>query len=384
MPPKRRRRRACFFPAVGKRGCGHADTKKELWFDGLCLICIARSSRQWRTATFWRSELPRGGLAALRFLVSQLPSNLAASVVVTIHLAPDFPSQVDRLLSSAGPLRATFAVDNERLARGHIYLAPPARHLLVSGDRLQLGFGPRENHARPAIDPMLRSLAVCCGARAIGVVMTGTMTDGAAGLFDLKACGGLTIVQDPSDAAYSGLPRAALRRSTPDHVSALHELPKLLQELVQRPKGRQKPASAALRLEVAIAKGEQADMSDVDSLGPRSVFTCPECGGVMWEVERGGLLRYRCHIGHAYTAELVEKATDNQFPDAMARTLRTLKERVSLARRLEEQAMNKGWDDEARYWRRKVEQGEEESAVVSEAIKRANDIAARFGEPSAE
>src|SRR5262249_22560051 len=157
---------------------------------------LVRRRQAWLIATF----LPSAGVEALRFLAKGFPPNFPASVLVTIHLSSRFESSLDKVLSQTGPLPAGFAADGATLTKSRIYIAyiaPPERHLIVDADRLWLGDGPRENNARPAIDPMLRSAAICCAARAVGVIMTGTLGDGAAGLWTLKQAGGVTVVQDP-------------------------------------------------------------------------------------------------------------------------------------------------------------------------------------------
>lgn len=180
-----------------------------------------------------------GGFAALRLLASELPADFPAAIVVVIHLSPQFHSGLDALLSHPGRLAASFASDGEPLRRGHIHIAPPACHLLVDGDHLRLGRGPRENNSRPAIDPLFRSVAVCCGPRAIGVVLTGTLGDGASGLQALQQCGAITVVQDPGDAAFSEMPANALRMLRPDHVATLRAMPGLLTRLVLSRRARQ-------------------------------------------------------------------------------------------------------------------------------------------------
>ncbi|MBV9702619.1 MAG: chemotaxis protein CheB, partial [Methylobacteriaceae bacterium] len=182
-----------------------------------------------------------GGFEALRFLAKELPGDLPAAILVVIHLPSQFRSDLDAILTQTGPLAASFAQEGEAFQRSHIYIAPPERHLLVAGDRLQLGKGPRENNARPSIDPLLRSLALCCAARSIGVVLTGTLGDGASGLQALKMSGGVAVVQDPSDAAYAEMPATALSRAKPDHVVRLADMPLLLQKLVREPAGTPVP-----------------------------------------------------------------------------------------------------------------------------------------------
>jgi two-component system, chemotaxis family, protein-glutamate methylesterase/glutaminase len=178
-----------------------------------------------------------GGVEALIFLANRFRPEFPASVLITIHLPSHARSVLDELLGQAGRLPAGFAGDGEQLRKGRIYVAPPDRHLLLDGDRVSLGAGARENNARPAIDPMLRSAAVCCGFRAVGVVLTGTLRDGASGLWTLQQAGGITVVQDPTDAAFSEMPRTALNRAKPDHVVGLADMPALLDDLVHRPAG---------------------------------------------------------------------------------------------------------------------------------------------------
>jgi two-component system chemotaxis response regulator CheB len=173
--------------------------------------------------------------------------------MIAMHLRGDFRSGLAELIGRAGPLPTAFARDYEKIEHGRIYLAPPDRHLLVYGDTLRLGQGPRENHARPAADPMFRSAAVCCGPRTIGLVMTGYLYDGTSGLQAIKRCGGLTVVQDPADAAIPEMPRNAMQHVRADHVARLADLPKLLEKLVQLPEGESSPVPEDIQLEADIA-----------------------------------------------------------------------------------------------------------------------------------
>ena len=317
-----------------------------------------------------------GGVEALLSLVKRLPKDLPASVLVTIHLPSYVQSALDELLTRAGPLPAQFARDGEAVRNGHIYIAPPDCHLLLDDHRVSLGMGPRENNSRPAIDAMLRSVAVCCGARAVGVVLTGTLGDGASGLWALRTCGGLAVVQDPHDAAFPEMPLTALNRASPDHVVSLSEMPALLVELVREPAGHQVSASPTLRYEVEIAKDRRNNMNAMDKLGRRSVLSCPDCGGVMWEIDEGGLARYRCHVGHAYTAELMSLALDENLRRALATAQRALEERVALARRLHDQAADKGQRLLARSWSDRMREFERELKVVRDSMLRMEQIAA--------
>jgi two-component system chemotaxis response regulator CheB len=324
-----------------------------------------------------------GGFKALRNLAGQFPAGLPASVLVVIHLSDQFYSAFDAILTQAGPLPARFAGDDDTLERGQIYIAPAGSHMLIDGARLQLGHGPRENHARPAIDPLLRSMALCCGPRSVGVVLTGTLGDGASGLAALKECGGITVVQDPEDAAFPEMPATALHRSKPDYVVGLRSMGSLLERLLNQPQGAAVSAPAAIRSEVEIARNGYAGMSVservdlMDRLGRRSVLACPDCHGVMWEIEEDALVRYRCHVGHAYGADLMSLALDESLARALASALRALDERISLFERMRRQAGDAGQERLARSWALKAGELEQQAAVIREAIIRAEATAAR-------
>jgi two-component system chemotaxis response regulator CheB len=318
-----------------------------------------------------------GGFEALRFLASRFPADLPASVFMVIHLSSAGRSVLDEILTEAGPLRATFAEDGERFERGRIYIARPGRHLIVDGDELRLGSGPRENNTRPAIDPLFRSLALCCGPRSVGVVLTGMLGDGSSGLQALQKSGGITVVQDPNDADFPDMPMAAIKRTTPDHVTHLANMPELLLELLRQPRGKPRPVPDTIKYEVEVATTGRSAMSAMDRIGQRSVLACPDCGGVMWEIDEGGILRYRCHVGHAYSAEVMSLALDDSLRRALGSALRALDERIALTRKLERQAINQGSNQLAASWAQKAAECEKEAQVIRQSIQRADEIGAR-------
>jgi two-component system, chemotaxis family, protein-glutamate methylesterase/glutaminase len=318
-----------------------------------------------------------GGVDALLQIAAKLSPDLPAAVLVTLHISAQFKSELDGILSRAGPLPAQFAGDGEVYRKNRIYIAPPDRHLLAEGDQLRLGSGPRENNTRPAIDPMLRSAAVCCGSRSIGVVLTGTLGDGASGLWAVDQCGGISVVQDPEDAKFAEMPLNALTKVTPDHVARLADIPALLDHLARQPAGEPVAAPDSLKLEVNIARGVTSRMEDMDGLGRRSVLTCPDCQGVMWEIDEGELVRYRCHVGHAYTAEVMSLAIDENLRRALASAVRALEERLTLARKLQKQAERERHALLAANWRDKAEEFHENLTTVRAAIRRMDDLKLR-------
>ena len=202
----------------------------------------------------------------------------------------------------------------------------------------------------------------------------------AASLQTLKQCGGVSAVQDPADAAFAEMPATALARAQPDHVVSLAAMPALLRRLVQEPAGKLAPAPEGVKIEVDIAKGELGTMSKMDRIGRRSVLACPDCHGVMWEIDEGELIRFRCHVGHAYTAELMSVALDEQLGRALASALRALDERIALAHKLARQKRASGRIHVADSWAGKAAEFEREAKVIRDALKRTDEIAARFAE----
>lgn len=321
-----------------------------------------------------------GGVQALRFLVGGFRDDLPASVLIVIHLSAQFQSSLDAILTKAGPLPARFANEGETVEHGRIYIAPPGRHMLLERNKLRLGIGPRENNSRPAIDPLFRSVGLCCGPRAVGVVLTGTLGDGSSGLHMLKQCGGITAVQDPEDAAFSDMPRAALSRSRVDHVVALVDMPALLDSLVSLEAGSPVDIPENVKYEVEIAKSGQSNMSTMDHIGQRSAITCPDCHGVMWKIDDGDAVRYRCHVGHAYTAELMNIAINENLHRALGSALRALEERIAVTRKLEEQSQERGSTATAASWARKARELDREAEIIRKSIRRIDELAFQFAQ----
>jgi two-component system chemotaxis response regulator CheB len=272
-----------------------------------------------------------GGVEALTSLAAQLPADFPAALFVVMHIAPDAPSVLARILNRSGPLPAKAAEDGEPVARGRIYVAPPDRHLLVRPGHVHLSRGPRENRSRPAVDVLFRSAAAAYGPRVVGVVLTGLLDDGAAGLFDVKRRGGLAVVQDPDDALYASMPRSALRATDVDHVVPLVRLGGLLDRIV-----REAVPSDALLVpgdlltEVQIAEADMSNEHTADHLGHPSMFSCPECGGTLYEISTNGPRRYRCLIGHAYTARTLLAEQGLEAEHALLAAIRTMEQRAGM------------------------------------------------------
>lgn len=282
-----------------------------------------------------------GGVSALLQLVQTLPRDFAAPICIVQHVGNN-PSYLPGLLAKRGPLRAEHARDRQPLVPGVIHVAPPDHHLLVQERLLLLTRGPRENHTRPAIDPLFRSAALSWGGRAIGVILSGFLDDGTAGLAAIKERGGTAIVQDPETAEHGSMPESAIAHVAVDFTLPVPQIGPLLHRLVgagapadpapaQPPAGRA-PAEALVR-EVAINMGD-ARVDELEGIAVPSSLTCPDCGGALWEVESQRPLRYRCHTGHAFTARTLEHAQREAGEQALRSSVRALQEREILLRRM--------------------------------------------------
>ncbi|MBH8567584.1 chemotaxis protein CheB [Microvirga sp. STS02] len=276
-----------------------------------------------------------GGMPALVEFVAHLPAAIPAAILVVQHFASDFDGQhlVDRLARHTA-LPCRLPADGEPLKASTLYLAPPDRHLLAkdgSVPHLLVTKGPRENHYRPAADTLFRSAAVAYGARTVGVVLTGMLYDGTAGLEFIKRCGGVTIVQDPGEAEFPSMPETALQNVDVDYVVPLHQMAALLAEITHSPPPPPQPLIPDdLRQEAAIAERVVGDTTSVERIAHLVPLTCPDCGGNLWEVNEGNVLRYRCHTGHAYTADSLLHNSQQHLEETLWVALRMMEERKNL------------------------------------------------------
>lgn len=267
-----------------------------------------------------------GGLRALETLVSQLPPDFPATIFIVWHISPDYPSLLPQILARAASLPVDHAIDKEPIQMGRIYVAPPDHHLLVEPGVVRLSRGPRENRFRPAVDVLFRSAARSYGARVIGVVLTGSLDDGAAGLYAVKERGGIAVVQDPTDALHPSMPRAAMKAVAVDHCLPVSQIGALLVHLVSKaiPAQEEKPVSEKLDIEVGVAQEDNALELGIMKLGDLSPFTCPECHGVLLQLKEGNLLRFRCHTGHAYSLNALLSEVTQSIEETLWDGIRTI------------------------------------------------------------
>ena len=273
-----------------------------------------------------------GGLQAITALIEQLPENFPAPLLIVQHISADASGDVLlNTLNKHGKLNCLHAVDGEAMKAGHVYLAPSDHHLLAGIDgRLRVTKGAQENRSRPGIDPLFRSAAVAFGNRVIGVILTGYLDDGTAGLIAIQRCGGICVVQDPNDADYPDMPTNALNQLKPDYCAPISEMGGILSKVMTKNTGKQKAIPEDIQREATIAERVLSDLPSVNSLGEQVPFNCPGCGGVLWQIAKGKQLRYRCHTGHAYTAAALLAEQTKKIEETMWIALRMFEERKNL------------------------------------------------------
>jgi len=291
-----------------------------------------------------------GGVEALRAFVAGLPSALPAAIVVVLHLPAGGNSALASILARSGALPAVTATDGMPLVRGRIHVAPPDFHVLVHGGALRLSRGPTENGHRPAVDPLFRSASIACGPKAIGVVLSGALDDGSAGMVAIAARGGVVVVQDPREALFRSMPDSVLRYVRADHVLAARAMGDVLRDCI----GRTVPDEQPRPVE------DQAP-----GISSRSGFSCPDCAGAL--VESGsGQEQFVCRVGHAWTSDALLEAQSSNLERTLWTALRTLDEKSALCRRLRAKALVRGGDVLAR----RYERTEEESSHAAAELRR--------------
>jgi len=283
-----------------------------------------------------------GGVEALSQLVSLLPPDLPAAVFVVLHIPPQGHSVLPNILNRAiakrqkqSSLKAIHPQDGEQIEYGKIYVALPNLHLLVKRGSISLARGPKENSHRPAVDPLFRTAARAYGQRVVGVVLSGTLDDGTAGLMAVKQQGGMAIVQDPEEAMYEGMPRSAIENVEVDRILPVADIAALLAELANQPVAAVTAAvSDDMEIEADMAELELNAMQNPNRPGTPSPYACPDCGGVLWQLDEGRLMRFRCRTGHAYSTDSLVAAQSKQLEDALWNALRALEEKAALTERM--------------------------------------------------
>jgi len=309
-----------------------------------------------------------GGIPALLELAGALPPNFGAPVLVVQHIGAN-PSILPELMNNRGPNRAVHARDGDVPKAGTIYVAPPDQHMLLERNRISLNAGPKENHSRPAIDPLFRSAALHWGRRVIGVILSGQLDDGAAGLQAIKDCGGRAVVQAPSDAVEPSMPRSALASVEADVCLPVRELAAALVGMIGEAVPQEAFAAPELvAREVKINQGIER-MENVLHIGKPSGLTCPDCGGALFELDDARPIRFRCHTGHAFSVSSLAQAQNENAEQALRSGVRALQEKEILLRRLAAVARQTGQTAEAAAGEKRADEFRQHAVTLTRLIE---------------
>lgn len=318
-----------------------------------------------------------GGVEALLQLVPNLPPDLPAAIFIVLHIPahgtsvlPDILNRAIKKRQKNSLLKAVHAQDNEKIVHGRIYIAPADRHLLVKDGYVSLARGPKENGHRPAVDTLFRTAARAYGRRVVGVVLSGSLDDGTAGLVAVKQRGGVAVVQNPDEALYSGMPGHAIESVEVDYVLPVAEIAPVLVKLAHQPveeKGED-AVSSDMEMESDMAELKLGAMQNPDRPGTPSPFGCPDCGGVLWELDEGKLIRFRCRTGHAYSTNSLLAAQSEAQEEAMWNALRALEEKAALTQRMAKRAFDRDQSFSARRFEEQANTAYERAAILRELL----------------
>ena len=274
-----------------------------------------------------------GGMEACRTIIQQLPPYIDASIFIVWHMSPDIRGVLPLVLNKVNSIYAANAYDNEPIKPNRIYVAPPDHHLLIEEGKVRITKGPKENRFRPAVDPLFRSAAYTYGTRVIGVILSGGLDDGTAGLLTIKAHGGLAVVQDPYDAEVPSMPRNAMGEVAVDYVVRVAEMSNLLSTLVKQEvevNNETMKEDKKTATEIKIAGNASAFEEGIMNFGQLTPFTCPECHGVLTKLMDGKRARYRCHTGHAFSADSLLASITENIEDSLYNAMRGIEESMML------------------------------------------------------
>jgi two-component system, chemotaxis family, protein-glutamate methylesterase/glutaminase len=310
-----------------------------------------------------------GGVESLTRLVSKLPKDFSASVFIVLHMTPYRKSALPRILQRVSKLPVTAASDKQSISKNTIFVSPPDKHLILEDNHIKLSRGPKENHTRPSIDVLFRSAALAYADRVIGVILSGSLDDGTAGLKAIKDVGGIAIVQDPDEALHSGMPINAANGVKVDAVLPLTEIAEELSKLVN---GKRKPNSnrkkkidkKLTQKEIQMSKITPESLKEEGEYGTPSVYSCPDCRGVLWEIQDGDFVRFRCRTGHGYLPEILSEEQSEIVESTLWAALTALEEKSSLSMRLAKKFTNIGDAIAADRFRSKSQDALEKAQVL--------------------
>jgi len=311
-----------------------------------------------------------GGFTAIKTIVKNLPADFNASIFIVWHMASDLHGVLPQVLSNLTTIYSAHAYDKEPIKPNRIYIARPDHHLLIEEGIVRVTHGPKENRFRPAVDPLFRSAAYTYGNRVIGVVLSGALDDGTAGLWTVKQYGGIAVVQDPRDAEVPSMPQHALNEVKVDYSVTVDEMADLLVKLSKErpPKNLRIMKDDKTKTEIQIAAEETALKKGILDFGQLTPFACPECHGVLSAIKDGNIERYRCHTGHAYSVDALLSSLSEKVEDSLYSAIRGMDEIIMLLNHIGDHYAEINQSKLAAVCFQKAKETELRSNIVREAV----------------
>lgn len=267
-----------------------------------------------------------GSVSVLQEILSNLKPELKASVFIVYHIAANSPNMFPDIISNKTKLKVKTPVNGEEIEQGVIYFPQPDNHIMIHGGYVKIAKGPQENRWRPSIDPLFRSAAVSYGPRSVGILLSGYLDDGVSGLAAIKKMAGITIIQDPNEAAFPDMPLSALNVLTPDYILKSYEIADVLTRLSQQPTNARVPIPEDLQMEVKLSESVKSNINLEERMGELVPQVCPDCSGPMWKHEEEKMARFRCHVGHSYTEKTLLAEQSKLLQDDLVKIIRKYSE----------------------------------------------------------
>jgi two-component system, chemotaxis family, protein-glutamate methylesterase/glutaminase len=317
-----------------------------------------------------------GALEPLSAILGGLTSTLSASIFVVIHTPAESGSILPEILARSTVLPVAYAVDGAPILRGRISVAPPDHHLLIHAGTMSVTQGPRENGFRPAVDPLFRSAAKVYGSRVVGVILSGAMDDGTFGLASIKEAGGLAVVQHPYEATTPSMPLSAIQSVEVDHIIRSAEIPAILVASATSTDSAASLPMPPSETRPTLLQSRDIELNGVspDHLaclqGSPSIYSCPECGGALWEMQEGSEFRFRCHTGHGFTPEILLAQQNGHLENALWTAIRVLQERGALHRQLADRFVDRGMSAAAERYRERADHEQHQAGLLRELFSR--------------
>lgn len=313
-----------------------------------------------------------GGLEPLKNIISSLPKNFPAALLIVKHISSSAENVLPNILSRVSKLPVIQPGNNHTIEPGHIYIAPPKFHMIIENGKIQLKKGPRINHSIPAIDPLFYSAALHNKSRTIGILLSGLLDDGSAGLLALKKYNGIAIVQDLKEAEYQDMPSNGCRATPVDYCLPAVEIEAVLKKIVNSPiniNSSNIPDVPLLKTELNMNFTEtDSNENDMHDIGAPSVFSCPECNGVLWQVHDESLERYRCRVGHAFGLDSLVNNKEKNTDAALWAALRALEEKKNLANNLISRAKKEN-SKNLKHFQKKAHEVEEHIQTIRKILQ---------------